>query len=284
VGSGWSAEDLGRLLLWLRVLGGTAPDLAPATEAVFARLHLSRMVAGGQLYSALNQDGREQVIDDLRLGRQQVTAAALSLWGVVLPAMFGYQDAIMRRVGTLSAPGDRRDGSTISPEVFARGIVELGGIDGCFEAAARGMLDAQHGLAARRKQAVMVADELLDRSPWFVHGALAVGPDEWHVAGFDQLPQPALANFSLKAAYLWAAIDSAEATLAARGVADRLERSERGLYGGRYVDGRTNLALTLDTNASVLLAAYYVQRGSQPMLRVDSPVEHSCPGLIELAR
>jgi hypothetical protein len=51
------------------------------------------------------------------------------------------------------------------------------------------------------------------------------------------------------------------------------------LYGGRYVDGRLNLALTLDTNASVLLAAHHAQRGGQPMLRVDNPVEHSCPGL-----
>jgi hypothetical protein len=279
VGSGWAAEDLGRLLLWLRILGATAPDLTPATEAVFARLRLSRLVAGGLLHSALNQDGREQVISDLRLGRQQVTAAALSLWGVVLPAMFGYDEAVLRRVGALVASGDRREGGAVSPEVFARGIVEFGGIDGCFEAAARAMLDAQHALAAQVHQPVMVADELLDRAPWFVHGAIAVGTDEWRVAGFDQVAQPALANFSLKAAHLWSAIDSAAPTLAARGLADSLERSERGLYGGRYVDGRLNLALTLDTNASVLLAAHHAQRGGQPMLRVDNPVEHSCPGL-----
>jgi hypothetical protein len=204
------------------------------------------------------------------------------LWGVVLPAMFGYDDAVLRRVGALSAPGDRREGGAVSPEVFARGIVEFGGIDGCFEAAARAMLDAQHALAARGKYAVMVADELLDRAPWFVYGALAVAPDEWRVAGFDQLPQPALANFSLKAAHLWAAIDSAAPTLAARALADGLERSERGLYSGRYLDGRTNQALTLDTNASVLLAAHHAQRGGQPVLRVDNPGSVVCPALLEV--
>jgi catechol 2,3-dioxygenase-like lactoylglutathione lyase family enzyme len=284
VGSGWAAEDQGRLLLWLRILALTAPDLAPATEAVFARLRLSRLVAGGQLHSALNLDGREQVISDLRLGRQQVTAAALSVWGVVLPAMFGYDEAVVRRVGALAAPGDRRDGGAVSPDVFARGILELGGIDGCFEAAAGAMLDAQHALARQRRQPIMVADELLDRAPWFVYGALAIGTDEWLVAGFDQLPQPALANFSLKAAHLWAAIDSAAPTQAARALADSLERSDRGMYGGRYVDGRTNQALTLDTTASVLLAAYHAQRGGQPMLRVDNPVDYSCPGLLEVPR
>jgi hypothetical protein len=279
LGSGWAAEDIGRLLLWLRVLGNTAPDLAPAGEAVVGRLRLSRLVSGGLLYSALNQDGREQVFSDLRLGRQQATAAALSLWGVLLPAMLGYDEAVLRRVGTVVAPGDKRDGGAVSPEVFARVIVELGGIDGCFEAAARNMLVAQHTLAARRGAPVMIADELLDRAPWFVYGSLASGGQEWRVNDFDQQPQPALANFSVKAAHLWAAIDSSAPTLAARGLADSLERSDRGLYGGRYLDGRTNLALSLDTNASVLLAANYAQRGGQPLLRVDNPVDHACAGL-----
>jgi hypothetical protein len=282
VGSGWAAEDIGRLLLWLRVLGNTAPDLGPAAEAVVARLRFSRMVSGGQLHSALNQGDHEEVVSDLRLGRQQVTAAALSQWGMVLPTMLGYDDALIRRVGQVTAPGDRREGS-VSPEVFARGIIELGGIDGCFEAAARAMLDAQHALAARQRRPVMVADELLDRPPWFVYGALAEGGEEWRVAGFDQQLQPALASFSVKAAYLWSAIDTSPQTRMARALADGFERSERGLYGGRYLSEQPNLALTLDTNASVLLAAQYTQRG-QPMLRVDNPVAFNCPGLREVKR
>lgn len=282
IGSGWAAEDIGRLLLWLRVLGNISPDLVPATEAVVARLRLSRLVSGGQLYSALNQEGREEVLDDLRLGRQQVTAAALSLWGVVLPTMFGYDDAVIRRVGAVTAPGDRRKGA-VSPEVFARGIIELGGIDGCFEAAARAMLDAQHALATRQRRPAMVADEFLDRTPWFVYGALAADGEEWRVASFDQQLQPALASFSLKAAYLWSAIDEAPQTRIARGLADGFERSERGLYGGRYQSGQLNLALTLDTNASVLLAMQYAQQ-RQPMLRVDNPMAAACPGLREVQR
>jgi Protein of unknown function (DUF3131) len=279
VGSGWSAEDIGRLLFWLRVLANAAPELAPAAEAVVARLKLSRLVSGGILYSALNQDGREQVLTDLRLGRQQLTAAALVQWGVVLPAMLNYGDALLRTAEDLVAPADRRGGGAVSPEVFARGVIEVGGLDGCFESAARAALKAQHTLSQRRNQAVMVADELLDHAPWFAYGALVTQGLAWRVASFDQQPQPALANFSLKAAHLWAAVDNAAPTLAARGLADSFERSERGLYGGRYTDGRLNLALTLDTNTSVLLAAHYQQRNSQPILRVDNPVDHDCPGL-----
>jgi hypothetical protein len=107
------------------------------------------------------------------------------------------------------------------------------------------------------------------------------------VTSLDQQRQPALASFSLKAAYLWWAVDRAPQTLLAHGLADSLERSKHGLYGGRYehgqLSGQLNGALTLDTNASVLLAAHYVQR-RQPMLRVDNPVAFACPGLRAVAR
>lgn len=280
VGSGWSADDIGRLLLWLRVLANAVPDLAPHVEAVVARLRLSRLVAGGRLHSTLLQGEREEVIDDLRLGRQQLTAAALSLWGVVLPQMFSYEDALLRRAAGVVAPADRRGGGTVAPDAFARGLVEIGGLDGCFKAAARSALDAQHALAAEQRRSVMVADELLDQTPWFVYGALASGGEAWRVASFDRQPRPDLANFSVKAAFLWSAVDKAPATLAARGLAESLERSERGLYGGRYVvAGKLNVALTLNTNATVLVTSWYAQRGGQPILRIDTPVEPSCPGL-----
>lgn len=281
LGSGWSAEDIGRLLLWLQVLARHTPDLAPQIDRVVARLRMQRLVAAGQLQSVLHDGEQERVLSDLRLGRQQLTAAALSLWGIVLPQMFGYDDARLSVRGDLAIPVDLRPGGTLSADVFARGILEVGGLDGCFEAAAHAALQAQHHLATQRGTPVMVADELLDRAPWFVHGALSetAGPGTWQVAGYDRTPRPELANFSTKAAYLWSAIDTSAATRAARVLADQLEVSDHGLHGGRYLSGEPNRALTLDTNASVLLALHHVLRGAVPVLRVDNPVDHRCPSL-----
>lgn len=281
-GSGWSAEDIGRLLLWLKALAQTTPDLAPAVDAVFARLRLQRLVASGQLHSVLHDGQRELVLRDLRLGRQQLTAAALSLWGIVLPQMFGYDEAWLAPSAAGPVPADRREGSTLPADGYARGIIEFGGLDGCFEAAARAALNAQHQRAQRRGQPVMVADELLDRAPWFVHGTLAddsTAAGQWLVTGYDRRPRPELASFSTKAAYLWSAIDASAATRSARALADQLETSDHGLHGGRYVSGELNRALTLETNASVLLSLHHTLRGGIPVLRVDNPVDHQCPAL-----
>ncbi len=281
-GSGWSAEDIGRLLLWLKALAQATPDLAPAVDTVFARLRLQRLVASGQLHSVLHDGQRELVQRDLRLGRQHLTAAALSLWGIVLPQMFGYDEVWLARSAAGPVPADRREGGTLSADGFARGIIEFGGLDGCFEAAARAVLTAQHQLAQHRGHPVMVADELLDRAPWFVHGTLTDDGStagQWLVTGYDRRPRPELASFSTKAAYLWSAIDASPATRSARALADQLETSDHGLHGGRYLSGELNRALTLDTNASVLLSLYHTLRGGVPVLRVDNPVDHQCPAL-----
>jgi hypothetical protein len=278
-GSGWAADDHGRLLLWLKLLSREVPALAAPAARVVERLRLGRLVGSGRLHSALLVDGRESLEPDLRLGQQQVTAAALWLWGIELPGELNYEHAYKRSVGALVSAADARDGHRVAPDAFARGLVELGGLDGCFEAAARLVLDAQHALARTLGTPVMVADELLDREPWFVFGALAEAQQPWFVASFDRVPRPALATFSVKAAYLWAAVDRAPATLAARGSAESLERSERGLHGGRYSNGKGNLALTLETNASVLVAAWHAKRGGQPLLQFDNPTDFDCPEL-----
>ena len=281
LGSGWAAEDIGRLLLWLRALALHSPDLSPQVDKVVARLRMQRLVAAGQLHSVLHDGQREQVVSDLRLGRQQLAAAGLSLWGIVLPQMFAYDDARWSLRGAIAFPADRRPGGTVATDVFARGIIETGGLDGCFEAAAHAALQAQHRLAEERGAPVMVADELLDRAPWFVHGLLAgaSAPGTWLVTDYDRQPRPELANFSLKAAHLWSAIDSTAPTRAARAHADQLETTDHGVHGGRYLSGALNRALTLDTNASVLIATHHLHRGAVPVLRVDNPVDHRCPGL-----
>ncbi|MEN9628234.1 MAG: hypothetical protein RJA10_1461, partial [Pseudomonadota bacterium] len=278
-GSGWSAEDHGRLLLWLRVLSREVPVLAGEAARVVERLRLGRLVGAGRLQSALRTQTGETLEGDLRLGAQQLTAAALWLWGIEMPSELGYAHAHKRKVGDLLVPADVRAGHAVAPEAFARGLLELGGLDGCFEAAARLALDAQHALARANGRPVMVATELLDRDPWFVNGALGESGLPWFVASFDRVPRPELATFSVKAAYLWSAVDRSAPTLAARGSAENLEQSERGLYGGRYSSGRTNLALTLETNASVLVAAWHARRGGQPILPFDNPSDVDCPAL-----
>jgi hypothetical protein len=67
-GSGWSAMDIGRLLVWLKIVGSRYPDLSESAAAVVRRLRMGRMVAGGRLSSVIRSDEHEESVEDARLG------------------------------------------------------------------------------------------------------------------------------------------------------------------------------------------------------------------------
>jgi Protein of unknown function (DUF3131) len=279
VGGGWSAGDIGRLLIWLRIISNVSPDLNDAASGVVARLKLGRMVSGDSLSSAYSYANGEQLTQDLRLGEEQYAAAGLAMWGIVIPGSLDYKNARMVLSGKMRIPTDARSDAYISPDIFAKGVIELGGLDGCFERAAKDVLDTQLEKGRELGRPLMIADENLDQAPWFVYGTLWMKDQFRFVGSYDQLVRADLNNFSLRAAYLWAAASPGATTKVVKDFADQIDGAERGMFAGRYESGALNLALTLETNAAVLESLAYLSRGGKPFLRFDNPISFDCSSL-----
>jgi hypothetical protein len=124
----------------------------------------------------------------------------------------------------------------------------------------------------------MIADELLDRSPWFVYGSVFADGESWRVSTYENDSRPDLRTFSIRAAFLWNAVIPVRGIRQLRALAQRLGASERGFYAGQYESGEINRAVTLATNASILEASFYVSSGRRPLLRFDNPAAGRCAG------
>ncbi len=271
-GSGWSATDVGRLLVWLKILGARYPDYSDTTTSIVRRLRMRRMVAGGQLASAIFDADNEQVVTDARLGAEQYTAAALSLWGLDLSSILNYDHARSVRSNGVLLIADRRTRGFISPHIFPTAVIEIGGIDGCFERIGLHLLTAQ--LDRRRRSGVptMIADELLDKAPWFVYSSVLDDEEKWRVATYQNESRPELRTQSTRAAFLWDAVFPTAAVRRLRLQAQRSNAATRGFYSGIYESGEPNHALTLATNAAILEAMLYVNNERLPFLRFDNPI------------
>ena len=82
-GYGWSTTDLGRLLIWLRIINVNQPQFAAQTAAIVKRLDISRIIANGYLQG---QDidpstGQMRIYPESRMGYEQYAAAGFALWG-----------------------------------------------------------------------------------------------------------------------------------------------------------------------------------------------------------
>jgi hypothetical protein len=83
VGAGWSSVDIGRLLVWLRIVSVKQPKYLPLATQVVRRLNMSKVLDDGFL-QGLQVDpktGKKQTFTEDEIGYQQYALSGFSMWG-----------------------------------------------------------------------------------------------------------------------------------------------------------------------------------------------------------
>ena len=88
-GYGWSATDLGRLLLWLRAVAERDSALTVSAVRVAGRINPQRIVREGYLHGEdITASGRRRRFQEGRIGYEQYAARGFAAWGHdVAPAL-----------------------------------------------------------------------------------------------------------------------------------------------------------------------------------------------------
>ena len=84
-GNGWSALDIGRLLIWLKILEQQHPELSPSVNEIVTRWDLSRAVHNGTLFGAKLYKNREYYRQEGRNGYLQYAAEGFKMYGYEFP-------------------------------------------------------------------------------------------------------------------------------------------------------------------------------------------------------
>lgn len=80
-GFGWSTTDIGRLLIWLKVLAVNQPQYAAQATAIVNRLDYSKLISGGTLQGVdVNSSGQRIQYGETGLGYEQYAAGGFALW------------------------------------------------------------------------------------------------------------------------------------------------------------------------------------------------------------
>lgn len=82
-GDGWSVTDIGRLLIWLRILAVNEPQYAEQAAAIVGRLNMQRLVQGGQPMGLSDSPSnkKRQLAPETEIGYHQYAASGFALWG-----------------------------------------------------------------------------------------------------------------------------------------------------------------------------------------------------------
>jgi hypothetical protein len=266
-GVGWSALDIARMLLALRVLEHRHPQFGPPVRRVIARWQLQEMARQGELIGAAHEDGTTEYLQEGRIGYEQYGARAAVLWGLdALEAVSAARILEWEEVSGARVAIDRRRSSAfravtpaLSEPYFLHGL-EMG-LSGETRVLASRIYDAQENRFRSTGQMTMVSEDHIDQDPYFVYSSVYSNGTPWAVVNEQGRGYPELRTVSLKAAFAWDALYRTEYTGSVRASLLDLE-TEGGWAAGRYeTTGETNSVLTLNTNAVVLEAIHYIARG-----------------------
>jgi hypothetical protein len=268
-GYGWSATDVGRLLVWLKIIAVNQPRHAADARRVVARMRLGEIVRDGYLFGTdVGADGVTQRYQEGRLGYEQYAARGFELWG------FRAERALRLRENTLPITvlgvpllADRRGDDFLTSEPFILTGLEVGWNP---ETAglARRVLQVQEERFKQTGQVTFVSEDHIPRAPFYFyyyainfHGAAFTVGAQGVTTGLDE-PR----WISAKAAFAWHALVPGPYTR--RGVdavgpaRDPLRGWSSGVYEG---SGAPTGSENINTAAVLLQSAVYSRTG-RPLL------------------
>ena len=264
-----TVTDMGRLLIWLKIIGATQPQYAALVDSVAHRFDLQRFVREGYLYGeALDSRGRLQPYQEGRLGYEQYAAAGFELWGAQARRSLDLHHNA-QEVSVLGIPllADRRRGEHLASEPFVLMGLELGWYPELRNQAWR-MLAAQEARFRETGAVTVASEDAINQAPYFLYYSVFTDGRPFVVMDPEGRAGDFPRTVSTKAAFAWhALLPSAYTWRAVQTVAAAAGSVGWGSGVFESSPGRSTGAENVNTAAVVLESALYYMRG-RPLIEV----------------
>lgn len=269
-GYGWSATDMGRLLVWLRIVANGHPQHLPAIEEIVGRLAFDRLVKEGYLWGEdLGASGRRRAYQEGRLGYEQYAAAGFALWGHYAERAL----SVIENSDSLHVLGtpilvDRREGAHLTSEPFVLLGLEVGYWSPQWEQLAESILAVQEARYEQTGQFTIVSEDAVPVAPnyFYYYTIHNRGTDFAVVSLTGTRPLSGPRWISSKAAFGWYAIRPGPYTWEAVQRVVPAINAQAGWSSGVYErTGEPTGGQNINTSAVILEAALYRKLG-RPLL------------------
>ena len=284
---GWSAVDIGRLLLWLKIVGQRHPQFAEYCDKVVLRWTFCDAIDEcGTLYGNSRSGGQVQRYQEGRLGYEQLAAAGYAAWGFDARNAASWNNTETVNIYGLPVRYDARDPRTSGAQApvltmpYVLMGMELGWRHPDGSTGAKPLADmvyrVQEERFKREQQLTARSDYQTRQAPWVVLDSVFASGYAWNTVGGDGKEYEQLALVSTRAAFgMWALWPGEYTQRLVAGI-QFMHDTDRGWFEGRHeAGGAPQSNITLSTNAAVLETLLFKVRG--PLYAPDRR-----PGLFDI--
>ena len=268
-GIGWSAIDIGRLLVPLHILVWHYPQHTEAVQRILQRWNWPKLVHDGQMFGAtVNKAGKTVYLQEGRLGYEQYVARALLLLGLDVSIAANYTAYLdLKPQYGLQIPVDKRDAQKfdahnyVVSDPYILDHIEFGPDRLSREFAWR-VYAVQEARYKDTGILTAATEDHIDNAPYFVYNTVFVNGTFWKAITDKGEDAEAFKAVSTKAAFGWHGLYRSDYTAELIKAVAELHDPKRGWFSGRYEKtGSPNQVLTANTNAIILETLCYRQFG-----------------------
>jgi hypothetical protein len=275
---GWSATDLGRLLVALKIIATQQPQYAQLAEQLVRRNDFKQIVKNGYLQGQLiGSNGKPWTYQEGRIGYEQYVARGFAAWGADVRNALTYKpNAKQVNVFGVALPGDKRSQDRLLSEPFVLYGIELGFNDEMRDLAAN-VLRAQEARFKSTGVVTMVSEDALSVPPhYFYYYCVYCNAKSFVIdvsSPGSELNSPRWV--STKAAFGWHALMPSDYTQKAIGYVAAAKDAKRGWASGVFEkSGLSTKSFDINTASVLLEIALYQLRGRVPLIEA-APVPAS---------
>lgn len=268
-GIGWSAIDIGRLLVPFNIVVWNYPTHTHEVKAILKRWRLDQMVRDGILYgAAVDIKGETILVQEGRIGYEEYSAKSLGLMGWDVSQALRYEDYLgWVDVYGVKVPYDQRDPEKyhahnyVVSEPYVLDGLEFGWDEVSRELAFQ-VYRAQEERYRNANILTAVSEDHIDQPPYFVYNTVFTDGKIWNCITEKGEDASQFRSISTKAVFGWYALYRSPYTEKLLGHVSNLFDPEKGWYSGVYESsGQPNKAITCNTNAIVLESLCYKKFG-----------------------
>jgi hypothetical protein len=268
-GIGWSAIDVGRVLVPFNVIAWNYPEHTAAATRVLQKWQFDALVSKGEMIGAqVDAQGQTEYVQEGRLGYEEYASKSISLLGKDLDVAFSYENNLrFVDVYGIKVATDAREPEIFNAhnyvvsEPYILDGIEYGWDTRSSELAWR-VFSAQKARYRETGVLTAVSEDNIDQAPYFVYNTVYTSGKIWNTITEDGEDASEFRSLSTKAAIGWHMLYRDEYTQQLiDAIGDNFD-PEKGWYSGIYEEtGEPNKAITANTNGIILEAIAFARFG-----------------------
>jgi len=257
-GSGWSSIDIGRFLIWMKILSNEYPQYKNIVENIVKKYNFSRLIKDDKMFGVYFDGKKEKLRQEGRLGYEQYAAKGYKLWNINLIKALDYEPSKKIKIEGVEIIVDTRNFFFLNSEPFILSKIELDFIDDNFEDITKKIYKIQKIRWEKYKKLTAFSEDAIDKKPWFLYNSIYHENIYWSAFSLNGEEYKNLRTLSTKACFGFDAIfNDNYSNLLKNSVLNNVSKNN-GYYAGIYENDNTiNKSLNINTNAIILESLYY---------------------------